>query len=565
MASSAKMAAGFRQLFAVPIKHLQRAAFCHRIHTGTRTARIGLKGKLGVVATGAALFSAVHWYHYQHPTVGPHPFVSECATLEQQDHAVGQENVKLPSFTKEEIAQHKTVENRVWVTYKDAVYDITDFLPLHPGGTDKLLLAAGGAVDPFWQVFAQHNTTEVWNILEEYRIGNITVADRSTQLVANKDGPYAKDPTRSPILKVNTHEPFNAETPPVLLTQDHITANDLFFVRNHLPVPECDPASYYLEVSGEGLRPVRLSLEDLKTKFPQHTVMATIQCAGNRREELAKVKPVRGLSWTGGAIGNANWTGVKLRDVLLEAGVPGDVENNEIQHIHFEGLDKNPLTGQCYGASIPIEKALDPVGDCLLVHSMNGEELPRDHGYPVRVIVPGTVGARNVKWLAKIVASPEEYDGQWQQRDYKGFSPSVDWNNVDFSKAPAIQELPVQSLICSPAEGAGVERDEDVVSVEGIAWSGGGRSVVRVDVSADGGKTWVEAEVKSGQGQRRRRAWAWSLWQVDIPLPESGQTVELCCKAVDDSYNVQPDSAPPIWNLRGCLSNAWHRVNINRK
>lgn len=508
---------------------------------------------MGVAATGAALYTAACLRPKLHS-------LSECAG--EEDKTAGKARSGLPDYTREEISRHKNLEDGVWVTFKDGVYDITNFLPLHPGGSEKLMLAAGSAVDGYWQVFAQHNTTEVWDMLEEYRIGNVAVADRTSALRASKEGPYAKDPIRSPILKVNTSEPFNAETPPVLLTQEYITPNDLFFVRNHLPVPDCDPSLYVLEVVGEGIDPVKLTLEDLKTKFPQHTVTATLQCAGNRREELARVKPVRGLSWTGGAIGNATWTGVRLRDILVYAGLSGEVEGNDIQHIQFEALDKNPLTGECYGASIPIEKALDPLGDCLLAYNMNGTELPRDHGYPLRAIVPGTVGARNVKWLSRVVASREEYDGQWQKRDYKGFSPSVDWHNVDFSKAQAIQELPVQSLICSPVEGSVIC---DEVTVQGIAWSGGGRSVLRVDVSADGGKTWVEANLEAGQDQKRRRAWAWSLWQVTIPLSADQQSVELCCKAVDDSYNVQPDTTSPIWNLRGCLSNAWHRVNISQK
>lgn len=511
-------------------------------------AGYGLKRRWKFITTAAAATVALYTVN----CLGQPPLI-ECA--EKND---------LPTFTRAEISQHKQVEKRVWVTYKDGVYDVTDFLSQHPGGPEKLMLAAGSAVDPYWQVFAQHNCEEVHEMLEQYRIGNIAQTDRITADVQTKDGPYAKDPARSFLLKVNTQEPFNAETPPILLYEDYITSNELFFVRNHLPVPVCDPDNYMLEVTGEGIASVKLTLNDLKTKFPQHTVTATIQCAGNRREELGKVKEVKGISWTGGAIGNAKWTGVRLREVLLYAGLKEEIEG-KVQHIHFEGLDKNPLTGECYGASIPVEKAMDPRGDCLLVYGMNGTELPRDHGYPLRALVPGTVGARNVKWLARIVASSDEYDGQWQKNDYKGFSPSVDWSNVDFLKAPAIQELPVQSLICFPQEGASLDRDQETVTMQGIAWSGGGRGVVRVDVSLDGGETWTEATLKQEQDQSRSRAWAWRLWEATITLPPNQHSMQLCCKAIDESYNVQPDTAGPIWNLRGCLSNAWHRVNITRE
>ena len=470
-------------------------------------------------------------------------------------------------YSKAEISTHTSVKTGVWVTYKDGVYDITEFLPQHPGGSDKLLLAAGGAVDHYWQVFAQHYSQQVQEMLEEYRIGDIDEADRKMDSQIDIAGPYTKDPVRSPILKVNTSEPFNAETPPVLLHDFFKTPNDIFFVRNHLPVPEVDVTVYSLEVSGLGLKNVSLTIDDLKCKFPQHTVTATIQCAGNRREELGRVKQVKGIPWTGGAIGNASWTGVRLRDVLAYAGLKQDEdEEGQVKHIHFEGLDRNPLTGECYGASIPIEKVLSPSGDCLLVHTMNGEPLPRDHGYPIRALIPGTVGARSVKWLSKVVASAKEYGGQWQQRDYKGFSPSIDWSNVDFTKSPAIQELPVTSLICSHHDGCVVSKEEQEITVRGIAWSGGGREIVRVDVSPDGGKSWLEAELKEGTGQRRGRAWAWTTWEATVPVASAeSDSLKLCCKAVDNSYNVQPDTTAPIWNLRGCLSNAWHRVHLELK
>lgn len=193
---------------------------------------------------------------------------------------------------------------------------------------------------------------------------------------------------------------------------------------------------------------------------------------------------------------------------------------------------------------------------------MNGSEIPLDHGYPVRAIVPGIVGARNVKWLGRIVASREEYGGFWQQLDYKGFSPSVNWDTVDFSSAPAIQELPVQSLICYPQSGSSIPEGEEDLTLRGIAWSGGGRAIIRVDVSVDGGQSWHTAELTEGTQQRRGRAWAWTFWEATVPLPPHEGELEVCCKAVDLSYNVQPDTSAPIWNLRGCLSNAWHRIHI---
>ena len=518
------------------------------------------------LAAGVAILSGGAWAWRQLKT-DRRIVKAACAEKREESAEAGRARSDLPDYSLEEIKKHKDKGSGIWVTYGDGVYDITDFVEQHPGGGEKIMLAAGDALEPFWAVFAAHNTDEVRHMLEELRIGNIDPADRGKkQAESQKEGPYANDPKRTPILKINTKEPFNAETPTILLDNEYLTPNNLFFVRNHLPVPEVDPDKFVLEVQlKEDGEPIRLSLNDLKTKFKHYTITATIQCAGNRRIELGRIKPVKGISWTGGAMGNATWTGVRLRDVLLHAGVK-DGEEFDVHHIHLEGLDHNHLTGDRYGASIPVEKAMDIRGDCILAFQMNGEEIPRDHGYPLRAIVPGTVGARNVKWLSRIAASEKEYDGFWQQRDYKGFSPCIDWDNVDFSTAPAIQELPVQSLICSPPEGSSVDAQSAAeVRVSGIAWSGGGRGIIRVDVSADGGKTWHVAELGSGKEQKSRRAWGWTLWEATVPLPSNGADTELVCKAVDASYNVQPDTSGPIWNLRGCLSTAWHRVHIHVK
>mmetsp|Transcript_6570 Transcript_6570/g.13260 ORF Transcript_6570/g.13260 Transcript_6570/m.13260 type:complete len:224 (+) Transcript_6570:1657-2328(+) len=218
---------------------------------------------------------------------------------------------------------------------------------------------------------------------------------------------------------------------------------------------------------------------------------------------------------------------------------------------------------------------------------MNGKPLPADHGYPLRAVAPGIVGARNVKWLGKIVASDKESDSHWQQKDYKvspnavrqvyaanaderwcvlqGFNASVDWDTVDFSKMPAIQEMPVQSAISSPGPTARIDRSQSELTVKGFAWSGGGRAIIRVDVSLDGGKTWHDAELRPAANQARNHVWAWTLWEATVPLPESAKSsdqIEICCKAVDSQYNNQPERAEPIWNLRGVLNNSWHKIQV---
>lgn len=503
-------------------------------------------------------------------------------------------------FTLEDVANHRTKATGIWVTYKDSVYDVTEWVDIHPGGADKLMLAAGGPIDAFWAMYQQHNTDQVKAMLETYRIGKLKAG---SALKINTADPYANEPKdRLPALVARSQNPMNAETPLSLLAESFITPTPLFYIRNHLPVPDIDFKTYKLKVEGEcgACRSIELSLEDLKTKFPQHTITATVQCTGNRRDEFNKVKKVKGLEWEGGSIGNAEWTGVLLRDVLLSAGLGDGIgkENNSsnskasppqgetVSHIQFEGLD-NDGAGTFYGASIPISKALDPQGDVLLCFEMNGQPLSRDHGAPLRVLVPGVAGCRSVKWVGKIIPSQVESSSFWQQKDYKTFSPSVDWDTVDWEASPAIQNMPVTSLICSPSPGTEVyvSGGETSVEVKGYAWSGGGNSIIRVDVSADGGKTWQEATLKKTKTKNDDqksssiapgKGWSWVLWEAEIDLPPSlvehiqkskgkGQRQEevvLVCKATDESCNTQPERAGPIWNLRGVNCNSWHSCTV---
>ena len=172
-------------------------------------------------------------------------------------------------------------------------------------GGEKILLAAGGAIDPFWQMYAIHKKDEIFEILESYRIGNFK-KDKNYKEVKTDD-PYANEPERLPIFQINSDKPFNAEPPLEFLQQSFITPNEIFFVRNHLPVPYIDSKKYVLDVEAEGIQKrIKLTLEDLK-KFEEHKIVTTIQCAGNRRSEMNEVKKVKGLNWTGGAIGNAEW------------------------------------------------------------------------------------------------------------------------------------------------------------------------------------------------------------------------------------------------------------------
>ncbi|CAE7807080.1 SUOX [Symbiodinium sp. CCMP2456] len=324
-----------------------------------------------------------------------------------------------PIFSSEEVSKHQTPSTGIWVSYKDGVYDITDFVQNHPGGKDKIMLAAGKAIDPFWRIYQQHTGRgNALELLESMRIGDLSDPPDTTRTASD---PYDTDPERHPGLIFHNNKPCNAELPSELMMDSWLTPNPVWFIRHHHPVPEVNPEDYRLCIEGVGTKAVTLCLEDLKKRFLKREVVATLQCGGNRRSELDQIEKTSGIPWGFGAMSTARWGGVYLREVLQHcAGLSHEnVEAFDVKHVIFKGMDGME-------ASIPIEKALSPYGDVLLAYEMNGEALPNEHGAPVRVIVPGVVGVRNVKWVGRVVASTEEAEGPWQRGlAYKGFSPMV--------------------------------------------------------------------------------------------------------------------------------------------
>ncbi|CAB3410273.1 unnamed protein product [Caenorhabditis bovis] len=460
---------------------------------------------------------------------------------------------KLPLYSLDEVKKHGKSAERIWVTYKDGVYDVTDFVSMHPGG-NKILLAAGASVDPYWALYSQHKTAEVLEILEQYRIGRLDAKDVPKVEV----DAFSNDPVRHPALLVRNAKPFNAESPPSLLTDHFYTPNDLFFVRNHLPVPVIDVEKHELEVEAFDGKIVKLNMEEIRKKYKAYTIGSVVQCAGNRRADMNSFKKVQGLMWEGTAISNAEWTGPRLRDILIDAGI--DINDPKLKHVHFEGADVDP-TGTPYGASIPFEKAIRD--EVIVAYKMNGEDIPRDHGAPLRVVVPGNVGARQVKWLKKVIVSDVESSSHWQQKDYRAFSPAVQLGDeLKWDRVPSIQEYPVQCAICVPEPNTKVDRDDGTVSVSGYAWSGGGRGIIRIEISVDGGQSWKSVEMEQEKNQDLEHMYAWTLFHTEVEIPKDVEKFEIIVKAVDRAYNTQPETAAGIWNVRGLIHNAWHKVPI---
>ncbi|KAF9601185.1 hypothetical protein IFM89_017133 [Coptis chinensis] len=260
------------------------------------------------------------------------------------------------------------------------------------------------------------------------------------------------------------------------------------------------------------------------------------------------------------------WGGAKLSDVLELVGIPKLTSSTPSggKHVEFVSVDKcKEENGGPYKASIPLNQATNPDADVLLAYEMNGETLNRDHGYPLRGIVPGVIGARSVKWLDSINVIAEECQGFFMQKDYKMFPPTVNWDNINWSTRRPQMDFPVQSVICSFEDVDVVKHGK--VTIRGYAASGGGRGIERVDVSVDGGKTWIEAfryqkaDVPYIADDNSSDKWAWVLFEAEAEIP---QNAEIVVKAVDTAANVQPENVETIWNLRGILNTSWHRVQV---
>ncbi|KAI1145257.1 Oxidoreductase, molybdopterin-binding domain-containing protein [Nemania diffusa] len=485
----------------------------------------------------------------------------------------------LPRYRLSEIKEHGPNAARPWVIYEDKVYDITDWVGAHPGG-EVILRAAGGCIEPYWDIFAIHKSQYVRDILAQYVVGRVHSDDleNGRPLQNAIEDPFVADPQRDARLRRITEKPCNAETPADELAESFLTPNETFYVRNHMWVPvidetEADGHSITIELPDGEVK--TYSVGELKARFKQYAVTAVLQCSGNRRNDMTRhAKKTNGLQWTVGAISCAKWEGVRLRDVLADAGLSLADPGADARHVQFSGLE-------AYGASIPIEAAIDPRGDVLLAFRMNDKPLPRDHGFPVRVVVPGHVAARAVKWVSKIVVADEESTTTWQRKDYKCFGPNE--TKQDWDKYKSIQVMPITSAITrtrlkpepprseTETAAAAPAKSEPTVSgrvvqIEGYAYSGGGREIQRVDISLDGGVSWDQAKLLDDTGlEKGARTWCWKRWAYEGVLPEVGDTTTFVVKATDDAYNTQPESHKSIYNLRGNLATAWHRVEFDCK
>ena len=321
-----------------------------------------------------------------------------------------------------------------------------------------------------------------------------------------------------------------------------LTPAGLHYLLVHYDVPVVDETSWRLTVDGGTERRLSLSLDQLRAR-PATTLAVTMECAGNGRARLSP----RPLSqpWLLEAVGTAEWTGVPLAQVLDDAGIGADA-----LEVLFRGLDRGVEGGevQHYERSLPLAEAQRE--EILLAYAMNGEPLPPQHGFPLRLVVPGWYGMTSVKWLQSVTVLDRPFDGYQQARSYRVRQ------TPDEPGEPVSRMVP-RSLMIPPGIPDFATRDRLLEpgdhTVRGRAWSGFG-PIERVEVSVDAGATWSEAGLGAQPSE-----WSWVSWQWDWTGAEPG-TYELCCRTTDAAGNEQPIEAP--WNLGGYANNEVQRVAV---
>ena len=339
---------------------------------------------------------------------------------------------------------------------------------------------------------------------------------------------------------VHRANPLNCETSIPALMGGMVVPNPRFYVRNHFQIPKLDPSSWRLNVVGLVDRPLSLSLRDL-VKMPSEAQFVTLECAGNGRSLLSP--RVNGEQWNLGAVSTAEWTGVPLAEVLDRAGIKAGA-----REVVFRGAD----SGQVDANSEPIrfERSLSMSdalrSEALLAYAMNGEVLPIQHGYPLRLIVPGWYAVASVKWLTEIDATSQPFTGHYQTGTY-----FFEWQrNGQLVKEPVSLQR-VRSLITEPEPDSEVEQGE--LPIRGVAWSGA-VPIARVEVRI-GNDPWQEARLL---GERKR--YSWQGWELIARLEHRGSTV-ISARATDIASRTQPDSLE--WNRLGYGNNTIQRVRVN--
>jgi DMSO/TMAO reductase YedYZ molybdopterin-dependent catalytic subunit len=327
---------------------------------------------------------------------------------------------------------------------------------------------------------------------------------------------------------VRGEDPLNLEMPFSTL-DSFITPTKSFYVRTHFPIPAIDKDAWWLHVEGEVEKPFAINYEELR-KLESLTIPVTLECAGNNRNFLEP--KVKGVQWELGAVGTAEWTGVPLSILLDRAGV-----KTSACEVILEGADggmldepKSPPSELKFARSVPLSKAC---ADVLLAYRMNSSELPPEHGFPLRAIVPGWYAMASIKWLQRIIVTDQPFTGYYQTMDYAYWK-----RRGDIAELAPLTEMQIKAEIARPAQGETVPANSNVC-VHGAAWTSDSE-ITKVELSTDGGATWSKANLI---GETKRNAWR--LWEFDWHSPPKPGKQVLVARATDSQGRTQPVERDP--------------------
>lgn len=387
----------------------------------------------------------------------------------------------------------------------------------------------------------------------------------------DKGSPDDWVPRHPDLVRLTGKHPFNCEPPiGMMLDQGFITPVSLHYVRNHGKCPKISWETHTLTVKGLVNNPMTFTMDDI-VKLPSVTLPVTLVCAGNRRKEENMIKQTIGFSWGCAAHSCNMWKGVKLTTLLEVCGI----DKKQARHVCFAGPEKEGLPNGTYGTSIDIATALNPFGDVLIAYEQNGIKLHPDHGYPLRVVIPGWIGGRMVKWLEtiEVTAAPSE-------NYYHFFDNRILPTHVDAERAKSegwwyrpeylFNQLNINSAIVYPANGEQLTlTGAGVYTIKGYAYSGGGRKITRVEFSLDGGITWTLCkldypEERYSHAPKSGKYYCWMFWEYTIDkfmfLNAATGSGELRCRAWDEASNTQPKDI--TWNLMGMGNNCHFTVKV---
>jgi len=534
---------------------------------------------------------------------------------------------ELRVISLDELRSHANMDDGLWISHKGRVYDVTHLPKIHPGGPGRIKMIGGTDLGKYLEVYHLH--PDVSGFMDRTcLIGRLSPADAKRSYDETEyENPFANDPV------TDLRDPFGkAPKWSNLMSKDILdsfyTPNKHFYVRNHFPIPQWDDveADYSFEVTLPTNLPPGTSgasnekktrsftLADLREKLEEHTISSVMVCGGpalyprylgrtEDREHWEEANFKRNGANNNFWGGHGKWTGYKVRDLLRLCGV--DVDGIALgqkplptKYLRMTGHDADE-TGAPFGVSIPLEKAVDPFGDVLLATKLNGEPLTPDHGYPLRVLVPGFAGVRNCKWLAELELSDELHECHVDTHtDEVIYPPDLIWEDSaartdradeklehywKTNKVWRVMEMPTMSFVASPEpeeqfsasqlQQGRASAGSDGLVVRGYAFDGSGHRIARVDVSLDGGKTYSPAELDDGGMERQHRRnyhWSWYLWTKRIGLEDlsdeakqklaNGEPaqLEIAARAMADTGNTQPSraDAPSLYNFVGNAINS---------